>query len=53
MKPKDIKDEGQYKVTLKERAEVFGLTLYPGRSYILRGDALKMVLDKVENAEPV
>lgn len=48
-----IDDEALYRVELAERVEVLGEQLVPGQDLLLRGDALKAIIDKVENAEPV
>ncbi len=45
-----IKDEAQYQVALSDRAELLGEKLYPGREYIIRGDMLKTIQDKVASA---
>lgn len=53
LKKTDIKDEAQYRVHLKERAEALGQTFYPGHEVYLRGDVLKTVWASVGEAEPV
>ena len=50
---KKIKDDVQYQVELKERVELFGQVFYPGHQVVLRGDILKTVEDKVQDAQPV
>lgn len=44
-----IDPQAQYRVTLKERIELFGQVFYPGHDLTLRGDVLKNVSDKVEH----
>jgi hypothetical protein len=53
MDVKTIDNAAQYRVTLKEKVELFGQSLYPGHAVTLRGDVLKTVADKVDHAEPV
>ncbi len=53
MDVKKIDNDTQYRVTLKEKVEVYGQWLYPGHAVTLRGDVLKTVADKVDHAEPV
>ncbi len=48
-----IDDDVQYRIQLAERVEVLGETLVPGQDIVLRGDLLKTIADKVDNAEPV
>jgi len=50
---KNIKDNTHYRITLKERAEVGGVTLHPGRDYVIRGDALKAIKASVSDAVAV
>ncbi len=51
MDVKKIDNAAQYRVTLKEKVELFGQSLYPGHAVTLRGDVLKRVADKVSHAE--
>jgi hypothetical protein len=53
MDVKKIDNNTQYRVTLKEKVELYGQSLYPGHEVFLRGDVLKTVADKVSHAEPV
>lgn len=53
MNTKNIDDATQYRVTLKEKIELFGQVFHPGAWLILRGDALKTVAGKVKDAQPV
>ena len=50
---KEIADDKQYRVDLKEKVELYGQWLYPGNEVFLRGDVLKTIADKVKHAEPV
>ena len=53
LKKTEIDDAAQYRVHLKERAEVLGQALYPGHEVYLRGDVLKTVWASVDRAEQV
>jgi len=50
---KNIKDNTHYRITLKERIEVGGITLHLGRDYVIRGDVLKTIKTSVNDAKPV
>lgn len=53
MTTKSIKDDQQYRVELSEKVELFGQVFYPGHEVILRGDVVKELADKVQDAKPV
>jgi len=54
---KNINIKKHYRITLNERAEVDTgvgrITLHPGRDYTVRGDVLKKIKDKVQDAQAV
>ena len=47
---KKIDPNAQYRVELKDKAELFGQVFYPGHDLTLRGDVAKSIADKVERA---
>ena len=47
---KKIDPNAQYRVTLKEKVELFGQVVYPGHNLTLRGDVVKGIAAKIERA---
>ena len=45
---KKIDPNAQYRVTLKEKIELFGQVFYPGHDLTLRGDVVKDIAAKIE-----
>ncbi|MGI2326171.1 MULTISPECIES: hypothetical protein [unclassified Methylococcus] len=51
--PDRIDDDGQYRVVLRDRIVVDGVTLYPGWDIVLKGDVVKSNREAIEHADPV